>query len=79
MTNYEKFIQTYSEFLAERFISDISYATAAQFTTPEAMAKKMTAGLLAGTASKEGYAIKDTCKVLRIKQTYKAIQEYLKG
>jgi hypothetical protein len=59
------------------FKNDPEYAYAASRTTPEALAAKMTAGLIAGTANKEGDGIFRTCKALAIKHTYKAIKEYL--
>lgn len=45
--------------------------------TPATLAAKMTEGLRAGSASKDGLGIKRTCKALGIKCTYAAIQEYL--
>ena len=54
------------------------YATAAARYTPEALADKMIAGLLDGTADKGGEGVKTTCKVLGLKHTYKAIRDYLR-
>ena len=59
------------------FANDPEYAYAAGRTTPEALAEKMTASLLSGSANKDGAGIKRTCKDLGIKYTYTAIQEYL--
>lgn len=53
------------------------YSLAAARYTPEEMARKMTCGLAAGTASKDGEGIKRTCKALGIAYSYKAIREYL--
>ena len=53
------------------------YAMAKSRYTPEGLAHKMTIGLHAGTADKDGEGIKRTCKALGIKHTYKAIREYL--
>ena len=55
------------------------YAMAKSRYTPEELAEKMTSGLLNGTADKDGKAIRNTCKVLGLKNTYKAIKEYLQG
>lgn len=53
------------------------YQVAASRQTPADLARKMTVGLRAGTADKDGEGVKRTCKVLGIKHTYKAIREYL--
>ncbi len=53
------------------------YERAADKWTPEELTKKMIAGLLDGTADKDGEGIKRTCKVLGIKHTYKTIKEFL--
>ena len=55
------------------------YAFSAARTTPEALATRMTDGLKAGTANKDGDGIKRTCKILGIKPTYAAIKQYLNG
>lgn len=59
------------------FANDPEYAFAAQRTTPDALAEKMTAGLRKGSANKDGDGIKRACKVLGINHTYKAISAYL--
>ena len=59
------------------FESDPEYAYSAARTTPKQLAAKMVTALIAGTANKDGKAIKATCKSVGIKHTYKAIREYL--
>lgn len=53
------------------------YSRVASSFTPEALAEKMTAGLLEGTADKDGEGVKRSCKTLGIKPTYKAIKAFL--
>jgi hypothetical protein len=53
------------------------YAMAAARHTPEGLAHKMTSGLAAGTANKDGEGIRNTCKLLGIPHTYKAIRSQL--
>lgn len=63
----------------EQLFTTTDYAYAAQRTSPDALASKMTQGLLNGSANKDGDGIKRACQELGIKHTYKAITEYLKG
>jgi len=56
-----------------------AYAMAAARHTPEELSRKMTAGLAAGTANKDGEGIQNTCKLLGIPYTYKAIRGWLAG
>jgi hypothetical protein len=53
------------------------YAYVASKNTAEELAKIMTFGLTNGKASKDGEGVKNTCKKLKIKHTYKAIKEFL--
>lgn len=62
-----------------RLFETAEYAYAAARTTPESLAEKMTAGLQAETANKDGDGIKATCRDLKIAYTYKAIRQYLRG
>lgn len=55
------------------------YSMAAARMTPEALATRMTDGLISGAANKDGDGIKRTCKALGIKYTYAAIKNYLNG
>jgi hypothetical protein len=55
------------------------YQFVAETNTPESLARKMTTGLAAGTANKEGGAVKGVCAKLGIDYTYKAIRAYLNG
>lgn len=59
------------------FESDPDYAFAASRTTPAKMARKITLELDQGTANKEGKGVKNVCKELNIKHTYKAIHTFL--
>ena len=71
---------TFSAILASNYtelFKTPEYALAASRYSPEALAEKMTEGLLTGSANKDGDGIKKTCKQLGIKQTYIAIRNYL--
>ncbi len=70
----DEFIAIYIQELAYRFANDPEYAYAASRTTPEALAIKMTNGLINGSASKDGHAIKAALKKCGIKPTYKALR-----
>lgn len=69
-----QFIAVYTQELAYRFANDPEYAYAASRTTPEALAIRMTNGLINGAASKDGPAIKAALKKCGIKPTYKALR-----
>lgn len=74
--NRERFIEQLTlEY--RRLFETPDYAFSARVTTPEHLAVKMTDGLLAGTANKDGEGIKRTCKVLGIPYTYAGIKTYL--
>lgn len=45
----------------------------------EAILQKMKTMILAGTADLEGLALQQTCEILKIKPTYKSINDYLRG
>ena len=77
--NREIFERTLSDQYRTLFASDPDYAYSAAHTTPDALAAKMTAGLLTGAANKEGKGIKSACKALGVKYTYGAIRAYLEG
>lgn len=87
----EKFVATYTSELVARYANDEAYMAYLRSVpwvrngglsgqpTPyilERLAMRMTDGMLAGTADKDGDAIKATCKALGIKHTYKAIKEF---
>jgi hypothetical protein len=72
--------ETFKTILASNYVKLFEtpeYALAASRYSPEALAEKMTAGLISGSANKDGDGIRMTCKHLGIKTTYKAIREYL--
>ena len=64
---------------AELFKSDPTYVYAASKMTPEALARKMTLALDAGTGNKDGLGIVRTCRYFKIAHTYKAIRAFLNG
>lgn len=87
----QKFITIYTAELVERYASDEAYMAHLRSVpwvrngglsaqpTPyilERLAMRMTDGMLAGTANKDGDAVKAACKTLGIKHTYKAIKEF---
>lgn len=74
---FDTFYAKLAEVYAELFANDAEYAYSAARSTPEDLARKMTTGLAAGTANKDGQGIRRTCKALGIAYTYKAIREYL--
>lgn len=74
--------QTFRDTLAAQYrdlFNTTDYAIAAARMTPEALATRMTDGLMNGAASKDGDGIKRTCKALKIPYTYSAIKSYLNG
>lgn len=74
--------QTFRDTLAaqyEALFTTPDYAHVASRMTPHALATRMTDGLKAGSASKDGDGIKRTCKALKIPYTYTAIKQYLNG
>ena len=73
---FDKFYATLAEQYRALFQTP-EYAMAAARYPPEDLARKMTCGLAAGTANKDGEGIIKTCKVLDIPHTYKAIKAYL--
>jgi hypothetical protein len=74
---FDLFATTLAKHYEYLFASNTDYAYAASRTNPTDLARKMTIGLSTGQASKDGDGIKLTCKELGIKNTYKAIREYL--
>lgn len=75
-TNHQKFVTTLTaEYI--RLFQTPQYASAAKLHTPASMAEKFTAGLALGTVQKDGEGVRNTCKALGIKNTYKAIKEFL--
>ena len=73
MTQAQTFRDTLAGQYRELFTTP-AYSTAAARMTPEALATRMTDGLIKGTANKDGDGIKRTCKVLKIPYTYAAIK-----
>lgn len=74
--------QTFRNTLAAQYrdlFNTPDYAFVAARMTPEALATRMTDGLMNGAANKESDGIKRTCKALKIPYTYSAIKSYLNG
>jgi hypothetical protein len=72
------FYATYLKHLTNMVNNNPDYAyTKARCTDIPELAAKMLAGLLKGSANKDGEAIKLTCKELKIPHTYKAIKAYV--
>jgi hypothetical protein len=76
--NTEKFKTTLEKHLTVLFKTP-AYAMAASKTTPPAMAERVTAGLIDGSASKDGEGVQLTLKELGIKNTYTAIKSFLQS
>jgi hypothetical protein len=74
--NLDAFYAHLRDTYAELFVTDTDYAYSASKITPDALARKMTLGLAAGTANKEGKAIRLTCSHFSIPHTYKAIRAF---
>lgn len=79
MTNPELFERTLKEQYEDLLANDPRYSRSAGCYTPAILAQRMTAGLAGPgiTVSKDGDGVKRTCKILKIKYTYKAIREFL--
>ena len=73
---FDKFYATLAEQYRALFQMPDCAMAAARYT-PEDLARKMTCGLAAGTANKDGEGIIKTCKALGIPHTYKAIRAYI--
>ena len=76
MSNREKFIEVLTKHYEELFKNPKYHVAAAKFT-PSSLAVTMTAALVAGNGDKDGDGIKLTLKELGIKNTFKAVKEYL--
>jgi hypothetical protein len=76
MTNQQRFQAELTEAYRDLFVNDPEYQYSAARITPEALAAKMSAGLLTESANKDGAGIKRACKACGIKQTYAAIKAY---
>ena len=80
-TRREIFREQYILCLCNAFQDDPEYSYIRDrqkaFKDIERLADSMIDHLISGSASKDGAALKQTCKLLKIKHTYKAIREYL--
>ena len=78
MTNAQKFEARLAEEYARLFEEEPQeYAYVKIITTPAGLAKKMTDGLVRGTANKDGKGIAHALKHFGVNNTYKAIKEFL--
>ena len=75
--NLDRFYEELKTQYTYLFKNNSEYAYAAQHTTPEQLARKMTLGLYQDTANKDGAGIKATCAKLGIACTYEAIRAFL--
>lgn len=75
--DFDRFYNTLRTVYDDLMVNDPQYAYAASRMTAAELARKMTCGLAAGTADKDGKAIRLTCRELGIKHTYRAIRAYL--
>ena len=74
--NFECFMEIYAEKLKEarvKYPHDYCWPDS-QF---DAVIERMKAGVARGHFNKDSHAFKATCKELKIKHTYKAIQEFI--
>lgn len=78
MTNQDRFETALAGHYRELFQSP-DYAMAAARTTPEALARKMTCGILTGSANHDGEGIRRTCRDLGIRFSASAIREFLRA
>lgn len=76
MNNKQAFQDTLTRHYRELFTTP-EYAYSAAKTTPEALAVKMTAGLVVGSASHTGEGIRRTCKEVGIRHTGMDIRVFL--
>lgn len=82
--NYKEFVAVLAEKIEELLapIPGWRERLAPEYQGPggiDAFAAELTAKLLLGAALNTGASVKATCKHLKIKNTYKAIQAYLTG
>ena len=76
-TNKEKFVLVLADQYTQLFESP-AYNLVKSGYSPLHLAEKMTNGLIAKATDKDGEGIRRTCKVLGLKHTYKAIEQFLK-
>jgi len=72
------FYATYLKHLLDCIQFDVDYVyTKEHCKDVPALAQKIVNGLLTGSASKDGKAVKLACQDLKINHTYKAIQQFI--
>jgi hypothetical protein len=76
-TNQTRFRDALIDAYRDLFATDPEYAYSASKMTPEGLADKMTASMIANTANHEGTGFRRACKVVGIKHTRRAIRAYL--
>lgn len=77
MDNFDLFCQTYKKKLEEAVIKWPQDYPWYPNLSIETVYGRMVTAFKNKSYNKDGHAIKNTCKELNIKHTYKAIQEYL--
>lgn len=76
MSNFDTFAQTYTEQL-EKAVLKYPEEYVWPVENVPTVAAKMIQAFRARTYNKDSRAVKATCKILKIKHTYTAINEYL--
>lgn len=76
--NYNLFKNTLANHFSALFSNDAAYELIKTKHSPISLADIITERLLRGCADKEGKGVILTCKELKIKHTYKAIEAFLK-
>lgn len=80
-SNRELFENSYFYYLTKLMLDDPDYEYVREqnkdLDQVMFLTKRMTQGLITGSASNSGKAIQKACKALGINPTYKAIREYL--
>jgi hypothetical protein len=72
-----QFVDELTRQYADLFANDARYASVAAKGSASELAQKMTAGLIAGSANKDGDGVRRACKALGVKSTWKAITAFL--
>lgn len=78
MNNIDSFVETYRKELSKAIQTYPDKYVYGLEAVPSVV-EKMSKAFIRGSFLIDGYAIKQTCKTLGIKVTYKAIASYIKG
>ena len=77
MNNFDKWMNVYEKNLKKAVETKTNYYNWPVENVPQ-VAQKMGEAFKLGSYSKDGFAVKWTCKELGLKHTYTAINEFLK-